>query len=608
MRLRRGSALTLVLIVTAGLGALAMSAAYLSSSGALVTRLHQRDQGLEYAAEAGLALGRSLLNNHPGALPDDGVSEITMDGGKIPGVDPEVTVKLYAGQMGFMTNEAARFASIVADAQDSRGGRVVRRLEMAQESFARFAYFSEAETLQDGSPIYFAPGDHLWGPVWSNDVIRIMPPFGGLSKAAFHDLTSSAKTIEGTAFATFDKGYRERQRTIKLPGADVLARYPAYAASGGFRLQAPNSGTEKQVKLRVEFVAVDVNGDGDSMDDDEGFVRIYESKDSTWLRGDLSPNNCGDWHRDSQGRLRFYPVSAHNATAPRNEFHAPDLLTTLRRPNARCFPGGDPHLAGADDPRNRGIGGDSVATFYATGTRGSWRKWNGPKDPRVRKARPRDFEYLHPLHRNLNEGSRGVISVNGTVAVSGTLTGRVTFHSNANVVIIDDLIYSTDPASQNGNVGESAPDILGIIAEKDVIIADNAILGPADIDPRIAVEYRLLDDSQDARVMAVVMALGTSWRVENYWAGPRSEISCQGVKKGRGCLALTGGLIQRRRGAVGTSSGSGYGKMYMYDRRAATNPPPFFPTTGRFTDNRYAEVDPVGLDIEDLFARLTPTR
>ena len=44
---------------------------------------------------------------------------------------------------------------------------------------------------------------------------------------------------------------------------------------------------------------------------------------------------------------------------------------------------------------------------------------------------------------------------------------------------------------------------------------------------------------------------------------------------------------------MGLTSGTGYVKRYSYDRCAVTNPPPYFPTTGRFEDNRYYELDPV---------------
>lgn len=54
----------------------------------------------------------------------------------------------------------------------------------------------------------------------------------------------------------------------------------------------------------------------------------------------------------------------------------------------------------------------------------------------------------------------------------------------------------------------------------------------------------------------------------------------------RGNLRVLGGIIQKKRGPVGTFNGnalqSGYNKDYNYDARMMNNPPPFFPTTGQF--------------------------
>jgi len=59
-----------------------------------------------------------------------------------------------------------------------------------------------------------------------------------------------------------------------------------------------------------------------------------------------------------------------------------------------------------------------------------------------------------------------------------------------------------------------------------------------------------------------------------------------------------GGIIQKKRGAVGTfNSGSGaivtgYEKNYSYDPRLMDNPPPAFPTTGQVEKVAWNEIDP----------------
>lgn len=58
------------------------------------------------------------------------------------------------------------------------------------------------------------------------------------------------------------------------------------------------------------------------------------------------------------------------------------------------------------------------------------------------------------------------------------------------------------------------------------------------------------------------------------------------TKSPTGTLRITGGIIQKARGPVGTLSGNvigtGYSKDYYYDSRIAENPPPYFPITPNY--------------------------
>jgi hypothetical protein len=115
-----------------------------------------------------------------------------------------------------------------------------------------------------------------------------------------------------------------------------------------------------------------------------------------------------------------------------------------------------------------------------------------------------------------------------------------------------------------------------------------------------------MDDTKDFFVQGVMMAINTSFGVESYDTGPRDANDCGVTDVGRGCLFLTGGLIQERRGAVGLTDGHGFIKRYSYDRCAIQIPPPYFPTTGRFFDNRYSEIDPARFNVTTLYQSLTP--
>lgn len=620
---RRGMALILTLLLTFAVGALAMGAIYLTSNGGLLGRMAEREREMRYAADAALQIGKSRLNNDPFALPDSGYTILSqgtlMDASGAP--LPGVTYTLYAGPTGSTTGQFGRYASVVSEVTGPRSARFVRRLELQQESFARYAYWTNQEKDHGGGTIYFGGGDVLWGPVWSNDVITIHS-----TGATFHDEVGTAKTISGAGNAVFDKGYDENLQPIQLPTLTQLNKLTGYAAAGALSFNAPTSGNETVVRMRLEFVAVDLNADGDSTDADEGFVRVYEANPSEdeWLRGDWTTTkssaiNCGDFHLQNVAGVlqwRFFPASVHSKSWAQSlwvaagQYNGGQAAThgglsvnnimsqalTAGQPPHRCFVGGDPHLVAIEASGAAAQTGGDATTFTPNGNRGHWKQWTGAVDPRLAAKRPWDASYLFPLHRSLNGGSKGVIYVNGTVGVSGTLRGRVTLYSNRTVVVVDDLRYATDPAAGQCN------DILGIISGDDIVVADNGINSPQSTGGT----WRHFDDSKDLYVHGVLMALQFSFKVENYNAGATDANDCGTTDWGRGCLYLLGGVIQERRGPVGTTAGTGFLKRYSYDRCAVQIPPPYFPTTGRFLDNRYTEIDPGRFDVAQLFASLTP--
>lgn len=614
---RRGSALIMVLVLTVAVAALALSAIALTSHSGLVTRYYDREQEFRYASEAALAMGKSRLNTDAYALPDSGFATL-MSAEPVVGADgmalENLSANLYVGPSGSTSGQFGRFASVVSEIRDPAGSRFVRRLELAQESFAKFAYWSDDES-NSGNTIYFGSGDVLYGPVWSNDVISINS--GG---ATFQSDVGTAKYIDGKQYGTFAKGYTENAKLINLPSMQDLSKLEGYAASGSLAFNSPDAGNETSLRMRIEFIAIDLNADGDSTDANEGFARVYFANpgQTPWIRGDYLNTNCGDWHRDvPNGPLKFYPAIAHTANSwftaqiragtpgmtvnQANNHATSGFSAIMRQAGARCFPGGDPHLVFVERAGAAGqIGGERVNTFTPNGARGQWIPWPGAIDPAVQAVRPLDAAYLFPLFRGQNPGAKGVIHVEGTTAISGVLRGRITLHASANVIVLDDMSYATDPA-QTARMAGICQDILGVIAMRDVVVLDNAINTPVNNNG-----WRLHDDSPGLNLHAIMMTLQTSFRVENYDSGPTNALLCGTTPRGRGCLNLTGGLIMQARGAVGTSGGTGYMKRYAYDRCGLVKPPPYFPLTGRFLDNRYYEIDPVRFDVASLYASLTP--
>lgn len=664
LRARRGIALFVSMFFVAGVGALALSAIYLTANADLLGKTYEKEDDLKYVSEAALQIGKAELNFNPAALPNSSFVQLmankalpTADGSTVPGLK----VNLFVGPSGSTSGQFGRFASVVAEARDANGTGFVRRLELTQESFAKYAYWTNSENNAGGGTIVFGGGDALWGPVWSNDTITIHS-----TGASFHDnVGTAAPIISGAGNGTFYKGYQVRQKPITLPSLSVLSTLSGLATVSNFNITAPTTGDETTVRERIEFVALDLDGNGDSTGVNEGFFRVYRasSGNEKWLRGDWTGTtsnlpradtvyNCGDWHRVNppgsglDTTLKFFPFASHwHAGASNTWFDtvtanglsggatAANILraraeadsvktsqTTFARiltghTGVRCYLGGDPHLVSVARTTANGYtaaqihkGGDDT-TFTATDPWGAWQTYGGTPASILTGTRwaPQQ-NYLFPLYRGYNTNTKGVIYTNGTIGVSGVVRGLITLYSLHTVVVLDDLRYANDPA--NG----VCLDILGTISADNTIVADNGLNAPQPVRTSGSggLLYRSLDDTPDFYIHDVIMALGNSFAVEDYDQGPTGALTCGSTSVGRGCLNLTGGLIQNRRGAVGTTTGTGYTKRYSYDRCAIVNPPPYFPTTGRFQDNRYYELDPVRVNssvsgsIRALYQSITP--
>jgi len=563
----RGIALVVVLLVVVAVAAMLAGSALLSSSTSLIARHEARLGVLETAADAGLEEARSTINGTKALYPDSGfttleagVTVYAADGSPIPNVQRW----LYAGPSGVTTGQYGVFGSIVSVTQDLQGDRVVRRSEVNQESFSKYAYFTTAE-----NNIQFANGDLILGPVFSDDYINIAS-----SGAIFNGPVATAKKVNGKAFGVYKQGVTEGAAFIAMPGTADLVKLKGQAAVGGTAIISPTLGVEAdgQATTRIEFVALDLNGDNDSTDDGEGFMKVYQLSNPGeiwWVVGDAK-------------------------TAQQQKGDSTNVLTS---PNCtlggikktRCYLGGSDALNGG--------------AFQAVDPHGHYLPWIGPVDPRLTAiGHGADANYLWPINRASNPNFRGVVYVDGRVAVSGKLRGRLTLAASSNIIIADDLRYVTNPGAAN------CADILGLFSGADIVVADNLVNDPA---PGVATlpapALRSWDETPDLFFDGFVLALG-SFKAENYNKGSRNAAACGAASSGRGCLFVSGGVIQSSRGAVGLTSGEGYVKRYQYDQCGANNPPPYFPTTGHFVRGHYYEVDPTGFDVNSYWSLLVPKR
>lgn len=621
---QRGIALIMVLILTVAAVSLAAAAVLLASNASLIARAHQREADMRNAADAGIEIGRSSLNGNPALFPDTGfvalqTNQMITDASGTP--IPGITRSIYVGPTGSSTGQYGVFGSVVSVISDASGAVVVRRGELSQESFARFAYYTNGE----GTGICFGGGDQIFGPLHTNDNMCIYS-----SGARFHSSVEVAGTITGKPYGTFDQGYLERGAVVPLPTTADLAKLNTYATQGGMSFSAPAGGTATQARLRIEFVGVDLDGDGRISGANEGFFRVYSGSgaspaEAEYVTGSRATTvnttrNCGDWH-SAGGVSLFYSAAWHlNAadsliggpqsdTVSNQNQRTAMATNSLKKTNSRCFLGGDERLfvttaAGGPVPRN---------TFRATDSLGGWLQFTATPDASIvaglknaassavdtsAASRQLEAQYLWPLSRALNPNSKGVIYVSGRVVLSGIVHGRVTVAASDNIIIGDDLRYSIAP----GTAPCPGADMLGLLSPGMIYLADNTINAPW---AAVGGAYRTYDDSPDEFLQGVLLTLG-SFTTENYASGSTNGEPCATTSAGRGCLYLTGGIIQATRGAVGTTSGTGYIKRYAYDQCAFQTPPPYFPTTGRFFRNRYYEIDPVGFDVRAFFASLTP--
>jgi len=612
---QQGVALFITLVLLVALVAISASAVIMNGTERQLRVYSKAQIDLRYLAGMAAEMGLSRLNRDEQALPDTGYNMLEHNLTPADALGEPIgdfELNIYASRSGSATGRTGNFASVVGQAI-GRGATAIVRLEVTEESFAKFAYFTDNE----GGNIWFGGGDQLLGPVHSNDQIKIHS-----TGATFHSEVTTGRDVLYPDNGTFVKGYEEYVDTIPMPDNTDLARLQALALDGSTFFTTPSVGGPGDVEMRIEFVAIDVNGDGDDVDPDEGFFKIYRSPYPYWISAQGTSSwtrNCGDVHTHPlTGEPVF--VSAHNHrllyegadyNGPYGSEVAawrdhPELrhgvggtgdwgtvyLRAVTHPTSRCYLGGDPRLEldGRSPDLWNGLDDDSGwlrRADFAPST----------SIPSALQGRD-DADYLFPLSLEHNALFRGVLFFEGLIGVSGVLNGRVTVVSNDNIVLLDDFTYSV-PAN-----AEKCNDIAGFLSAHNFYVSDNNLNTPQHF-PGASGDRRTYDDTGSEFIDAVILTLDRSFTVEHYWDGPRSSEMCEGQPNGRGCLYLTGGLIQQTRGAVGLTSGEGYIKRYAYDANARFCPPPHYPTTGRYVKNRYYEVNPRAFqDVGSFFAEL----
>ena len=207
----RGVALVLVIFLSLVVAVLSAGAAMIGSNASVINKYSEKASLLTAVADEGIEQMRSRINGDASLYPDDGYSVLEdgvpvydHDGSLIKGVNRWT----YVGPSGVTSGQYGMFGSIVVVVEDQAGTRIVRRGEIAQESFAKFAYFTDIEP----SNISFGGGDQLQGPVHTNDYLKIYS-----SGATFLGTVTTGKTVKGSQYGTFAQGYTENAPTINMP-------------------------------------------------------------------------------------------------------------------------------------------------------------------------------------------------------------------------------------------------------------------------------------------------------------------------------------------------------------------------------------------------------
>ncbi len=442
-------------------------------------------------------------------------------------------------------------------------------------------------------------------------------------------------TISNTGSGNFTQGSSTGASVLAWPTAAQFGTMQQYAqdadvAGGDYDITGGNTGTNRPC-TRLDFQVLDSNRDG-IIQWDEGYVRVFKclnTSDSSlayvtarrWPTvpplavgatvaddPNLVSPNCG---RPGVGVFES-ARSRYLAFAP--AIGRDSARAALLAANHRCYLGGDPRLFTA-------MTGDTLVADSATVnanlnvlTGGKWIRRRSGAHSSVTPVRNTiatggDAEYWIPLGKNPN--FKGVIYVAGDVALSGRLRGRVSVVTTGNIVLADDFQYWTTPGSNCSETG----DIFGAISATNVLIEDNNVQVPFRSRNVGSVAgtgtYRGgFDDTPADENYHMFMIMLGNWGGDipgiPVYTGPGSPgipgtLPDRCADAAAGCVRVTGGMGLGRIDwwtywPVGNSNSSGWAERHAYDICGATNPPPYFPTTGRYIKSRYYELDPVWLN------------
>lgn len=643
LRGRRGFALLTVLLISIVGAVIALASGMLAMSNQLIQASSDRAAAVDDAALSGLEVERSRMNAKLDTVPLNGYRTVESE---VSVGSTGITRSTWISRLGnsdslATTGEFGVQAEVVSKATDPSGHVAIRRMEMYQESFARYASFTDQGKSTNGSTLWWALGAQAQGPVHSNDTIFV---WNGTPspQAIFFDKVTTAKVVLNKTSAEFRKGQPgERVARIPMPTSADLDILKNIASGAGYVFTPDvTTGDSALATMRIEFLAIDTDGDGNTTGPNDGFFRVYKLRNNPpygWGYAMARPpapptspsgcsptsNSCANPNTNSGasapadsilfswncgvpvvvGGLQAMPTTFAQVpvrtanTTYLTKMQAKD--SAFDNVNARCYLGGDERLS-------------PTGVFRATDSSGYWVARTSGSVPASIAGRA-DANYLWPLSPSLNPNFRGVIFAEGKVAVSGTVRGRVTLASRAIMVIAHDLKQATSPAIATGTCLPD-DDIVGLFSGSYVAYGDNSLVTPqwrintngatSSNGTGWAWPRKEFDPSAGRPDMAIHASVLTLKSVVTENSSPPAGLPANRFVD-RGTTRLIGGTIEQSSGQTGTMSGSnlhGYHDDLSFNQCALKYPPPYFPTTGHWTRTQFYEVNPQGFSASSFFA------
>jgi hypothetical protein len=412
------------------------------------------------------------------------------------------------------------------------------RFQVGRTSFARYAYFTNIDAMQDGRDIWFTGDTLIDGPTHTNSHFRFFrnPWFGGeVTTAGCSNPSIDGQRCEGTTTPGGIFFGENRGRVIRDVNIRPDAQRPSY--TNRFGTHAPNF--TQGVDWRAPFVPLPQNAQ------DQRAAALGINRPDTGLFFDDDLHQLELWAADANGNPLARDAQGNWTPAATHQYiRACEDVTDCRLFRI-----------------------DANRVLQERNQQGQWvpapRPFNGMIFVNGRVDR-----FLGPV--------RGSAADPETAPPALASFAEITVAAESSIRITGDLRYERPPCTgrpvrnRDGTVTPADCNNLGV----------RNILGVFSQGGNVLVGNHATDASQRApdhiHVHAALMSGRGVIQVERW---------NQGVP--RGDFVLIGSKIQNHRGVFGTFNPStgrmmtGYNRIYTYDQRLRLGvAPPFFPTTG----------------------------